>query len=560
MDEKVEKGKVLDRVKGFGKKAWDKVRSLPRKILIIIAAVVLVVVIAAVALALSLNHREYAVLVSGVSDNEAATVMNWLDEQGVTGYRLESDGTVLVPKGQEDALKVRLLMEDVTDTGYFYNTYFDHINSLSTNAERNQVALMDLQDRLAATIRTFAGVRDAVVFINPGEDRSYILDTNNLVEATASVKVTMAADQELTPEIASGIRRLVTNAVKGLVIDSVEVLDSLGNSYPDYGTGSNDASELKLRLENEWANRIRREIMNMLIPLFGEDNVRVGVNCDVEVGNVTENRVDYWLPDYAADGSTDGRGIIGTEQGDVYIGRPGDNPVGGLVGSETNSDLPEYVEPQMDAQDGDNLFNAGGQKDYLTSHSDKQIYNDAGRITDCTVGVTINSRVLSGPLNVEEIRQLVARAAGISGDLDETTGEELLGQKISVVAMEFYDPTLVGPGGVPVEPDNNYLWVWIAAGVGLLLFIILLVVILLLRRKRRKKQEEELAAQENDVEALLAAAGLGEGDAQAGADVMTLQTERSMELRKEIRQFASDNPEVAAQIIKTWLKGGDDNA
>ena len=171
MDEKAEKVKVLDRVKGFGKKGWDKVKSLPKKILIIIAAVVLVLVIAAVALALSLNHREYAVLVSGVSDNEAATVMKWLDEQSVTGYRLESEGTVLVPKGQEDILKVRLLTEEVTKTGYFYNTYFDHINSLSTNAERNQVALMDLQDRLAATIRTFAGVRDAVVFINPGEDR-----------------------------------------------------------------------------------------------------------------------------------------------------------------------------------------------------------------------------------------------------------------------------------------------------------------------------------------------------------------------------------------------------
>ena len=286
----------------------------------------------------------------------------------------------------------------------------------------------------------------------------------------------------------------------------------------------------------------------------------MGVNCDVEVGNVTENRTDYWLPPFAEDGSTGGRGIIGTEQGDVYIGRPGDNPVGGLVGSETNSDLPEYVEPEMNAQDGDNLFNAGGQKDYLTSHSDKQIYNDAGRITDCSVGVTINSRVLSGPLDVEEIRTLVARAAGITGELDEDTGEELLGQKISVVAMEFYDPTVAGPGGVPIEDDDNFMWVWIAAGAGLLLFIILLVVILLLRRKRRKKQEAELAAQENDVEALLAAAGLGEGEAQTGADVMTLQTEKSMELRKEIRQFASDNPEVAAQIIKSWLKGGDDNA
>lgn len=561
MEEKTEKGKVLDRVKGAGKKVWDKVKSLPRKILIIIAATVLVLVVAAIALALSLNHRDYAVLVSGVSDNEAASVMNWLDEQGVTGYRLESDGTVLVPKGQEENLKVRLLMEDVTSTGYFYNTYFDHISALSTSAERNQVALMDLQERLAATIRTFAGVRDATVFINPGEDRSYILDSNNMVEATASVKVTMANNQELTQEIASAIRSLVSRAVKGLVIDSVEVLDSLGNSYPDFGAGTGDASELKLRLENEWANRIRREIMNMLIPLFGEENVRVGVNCDVEVGNVTENRVDYWLPPFAEDGSTGGRGIIGTEQGDVYIGRPGDDPVGGLVGSETNSDLSEYVEPAMNAQDGDNLFNAGGQKDYLTSHSDKQIYNDAGTLTDCTVGVTINSRILSEPLDVEEIRQLVARAAGISGELDEDTGEELLNRKIAISAMEFYDPTIVGPGGVGTSgEENNYLWVWIAAGAGLLLFIILLVVILLLRRKRQKKQEAEIAAQENDVEALLAAAGLGEPDAQTGADVMTLQTEKSMELRKEIRQFASDNPEVAAQIIKTWLKGGDDNA
>lgn len=560
MEEKTEKVKILDRVKGIGSKLWGKVKGLPRKALMIIGAVVLVLVIAAVALALSLNHREYAVLVSGVSDNEAATVMNWLNEQGVTGYRLESDGTVLVPSGMENSLKVRLLTEEVTKTGYFYNTYFDHINSLSTNAERNQVALMDLQDRLAATIRTFAGVRDAVVFINPGEDQSYILDSNNLVEATASVKVTMANNQELTPEIASSIRTLVSRAVQGLVIDSVEVLDSLGNSYPDYGTGGSDASELKLRLETEWENRIRREIMHLLTPVFGEDNVRVGVNCDVEVGNVTENRTDYWLPEYAQDGSTDGRGIIGTEQGDVAIGRPEDNPVGGLVGSETNSDLPEYVEPLMNAEDGDSTYYAGGQKDYLTSHSDKQIYNDAGRIVDCTVGVTINSRVLSEPLNVEEIRQLVARAAGISGELDEDTGEELLSRKIAISSMEFYDPTVVGPGGESGGDENNYLWVWIAAGAGLLLFIILLVVILLLRRKRRKKQEEEIAAQENDVEALLAAAGLGEGDAQAGADVMTLQTEKSMELRKDIRQFASDNPEVAAQIIKTWLKGGDGNA
>ena len=100
-------------------------------------------------------------------------------------------------------------------------------------------------------------------------------------------------------------------------------------------------------------------------------------------------------------------------------------------------------------------------------------------------------------------------------------------------------------------------WMLIAAIAGLVLFIILLVVILLIRRKRRKKREEEeraRLAEENAVDALLDAAGLN-GETPEGVDVMDLQTERSMELRKDIRQFASDNPEIAAQMLKSWLRG-----
>ena len=55
-------------------------------------------------------------------------------------------------------------------------------------------------------------------------------------------------------------------------------------------------------------------------------------------------------------------------------------------------------------------------------------------------------------------------------------------------------------------------------------------------------------------------AGLGQDGVPAGgADVMDLEMERSMELRKDIRQFAQDNPEIAAQMIKGWLRGGDEN-
>ena len=36
-------------------------------------------------------------------------------------------------------------------------------------------------------------------------------------------------------------------------------------------------------------------------------------------------------------------------------------------------------------------------------------------------------------------------------------------------------------------------------------------------------------------------------------------TEKSMELRKDIRQFANDNPEIAAQMVRGWLRGGEMN-
>ena len=41
--------------------------------------------------------------------------------------------------------------------------------------------------------------------------------------------------------------------------------------------------------------------------------------------------------------------------------------------------------------------------------------------------------------------------------------------------------------------------------------------------------------------------------------VRQIKTERSMELRKDIRRFADESPEIAAQIVKNLLKGGDND-
>lgn len=552
---------VREKLNAFWKKTKEGTRKVSIKVYII-AAVVLVVTAAAIAY--FLNSRPYATLVTDISPTEASTVLNLLGEWGMTDYKVENNDTILVPESQVEALKVRLLMENVSMTGHYYSTYFDNISSISTEAERNNAMLIDTAEHLRATIRNMENVREAEVIINPGEDQSYILAQNRKINASASVQVTMKPGTKLTTTQASAIQNLVKNAIAGLEIDNISLMDTIGNSYSGGELGADtDATALKLQLEEETSNRIRTQVVNSLKDMYGEDNFSVAVNCVVEVGNVTEDQTLYWLPEYAENGETGGRGIIGSRLWQWSYVRNGEKTVGGPVGTQTNSvlpdtDFPEYVEniPPLDGTEDE--ASASGQTDYQTNTSQKHIIRTAGYLTDCSIAVTINSDV-AGDVDVETIRQHTARAAGIVGPIDEETGQEYLADKISVLAQPFYRAPIVPPEPVLIfgflEP-----WILVAAGAGLLLFIIILTTIILLVRRRRKRKlaEEEAENEGSDIDALLAAAGLNQA-APAGADVMTMQSERSMELRKDIRQFASDNPEIAAQMIRSWLRGGEEN-
>ncbi len=547
---------VKEKAKALFDKTKERLKKVSRKIWIVIAAV-LVALIVAIAIVLTLNKQDYAVLVTQVSNTEASTILNFLSNRGVTDYKVEDGNTILVPAGQESALKAGILMENLNQTGHYY---LENIGSFSTNEERKTAYLLDLQTNMAATIRSFPNVVEATVNITPGENRAYILDSNNVVEASAAVNVTMVEGQMLTDGQAEAIQHFVSHSVQGLEIDSVSITDTVGNVYLTGDALNGEASALKIQLQQAMENRIRTQVMNVLSPFFGQDNVRVGVTCEVEVNRTTEERNETILPPYAQNGSTDGRGIVVGEDWSYYVGRPGEELPGGLVGTESNADLPEQVEAAVDPEEGDRALGGTKRIDYDNTHSVINIDNNgAVKMTDCSVAVSVNART-AGDFNVDAIRQHVARAANITGELDPVTGEEILNNKISVVSMEFYDPTRP-PADAPDDGLKVDLWILIAAGVGLLLFIILLTVILLLRRKKRRKQAEEEARQREEAEALLRVAGLGlEGGApESGADVMDLEMERSMELRKDIRQFASDNPEIAAQMIKAWLKGGDGN-
>ena len=115
---------VKEKARAFLSKTGERLKKVSKKVWLVIAAVLVALIVVA-AIALTLNKQDYAVLVTQVSDDEASKILTFLSEQGVTNYRVEDGNTVMVPAGQEAALKARILMANLNQTGNYYMVLLD---------------------------------------------------------------------------------------------------------------------------------------------------------------------------------------------------------------------------------------------------------------------------------------------------------------------------------------------------------------------------------------------------------------------------------------------------
>lgn len=547
------------------KELWEKVKgffkNMSMKVRIILCAAAVLVVVALVALVVLSNNQPYATLFTNLSNSEASAIMDYLQENGFTDYRLEGD-TIYVRADAQDVVTAQLALAGYPKDGYLYETYFEHVGLTTTNSERNETLRIALEQRLEAIIRNFKGVRNAQVDIALGQEQIYVLQSVQ-TESTASVFVELDSGYMLTDEQAAGIRNLVAHSVQNLDIGNVVITDGYGNGYnADNVANLNDSSQLKVALQEYYANKIRTGVVRLLTPIYGPNNVIAEVSCTVDVNRRIIESEEFSQPE----GSAENSGLIGTSTILGIVSDEGVDVVGGIPGTTTNSDvdIPTYMEDLL--QNGGEGNFAEWYKDY-EAHVNKtteQVEVIAGTVTDIHVAVTINANSPNGAsVEADNLRYQVATGAGIGGD-DPAS-------RVAVLIAPFYEePTPVNPIGTIITQDM-IPWL-IIGGAVLLVILIMLMVILSVRRKRKERKEAEQAAIDAQLGygpdgELLPADGVlpgegglpGEAPPATGADIMEINTEKSMELRKTIRQFVQNNPEIAAQMIKSWLKGGDDD-
>jgi len=105
---------------------------------------------------------------------------------------------------------------------------------------------------------------------------------------------------------------------------------------------------------------------------------------------------------------------------------------------------------------------------------------------------------------------------------------------------------------------NN--WIIIGAiATGVLLIILVIVILIVSKKKKQKRQTSAIeVTREPSISPDAYLKQLKQRQQEdAENQILNLSNEKGLELKNKVRDLAGDNPEISAQLIRTWLRGGE---
>ena len=526
-------------------KIKDYVAKLSKRTKIIAGAVAGGIVLLAIILVIVLNagSGEYTALYSGLSTSETGSIYQALLGMGADAH-INSSGDVEVPTSEYDIWLLQLAAEGYPKTALPYDLFSDHAGMTSTESEKSEWLIYQLQDRIQATLERMDGVENAVVTITDVESNGYVWEAaTNTETASAGVLLTIKDGVTISADQVTAIKNLIAASVPKMkpedvtVVDASTMLDLATSTAPDDTTrdGQNLAFEMLVQ------NQIEANVVRLLSPRYGNDGV-------VAVAKVTIDYDEMMTEKYELQAKNeDGDGFLTHNDGDYTVN--GEEPAGDIVGEENNTDIPEYGYNAPDEEGGMTDYHWNNDYDY--GYIKTQIESGNAILKRATVSVMVNEESLT-PNRREELTNLVSGATDIPTDL-------IFVSAISYDAAE--DAPNEEPGDLPSNPFADLpLWMYIAAGVALLILIVVICVVIVTVKKRNKRKAEKRAEEEERRRA----------DAEKRQQAEINDYKRSLEdmakanldpkneaIIEEVKNFARSNPQVTANLLRTWMKEGE---
>ncbi len=527
---------IASQIKEFYKK-------LGKKKIVIIITTLGIVIAGAILISLIINSGKYSRLYSGLSTNEAAEIYSVLEDMAVD-VKVKDENTILVPTDQVATLKMQLAVQGYPKSSLSYDIFTEQSSLLTTDYEKKQLLVFQLQERIQESIKTLQGVKDVIVTLSIPEDNSYVLKDDE-VPATASVILKMNGTLSLSAGQINGIENLVANSVTGLSNDNVVIIDGEGvqlNSK-DKGVFGTDNAYVKVQTVNIINDIYEKKVRDFLKPILGENGMSIAVNTVVDFDVISSEETIY-TPVIGENGIISWVERSGKTVNDDNSNK---NPPVYNETSDTDTSDEASIENDENKISSSDSFSA----EYLVNQLVRIIQDNGGNITDISVALIINTDELTDE-KVEDYRELVAYSMGISKDKIAVSSAQF------IKSEESYD--ISQPGGEGLFTGSLKDILERIGTTGIIIFasmLILLVSVFILVRtvlKMKKKVNKiMLTGKFGASEEKRSPTAPNPRQEDMPGEIVLNET-REQALKRQIKEFSSSNPETVAQLLRVWMK------
>lgn len=504
---------------------WKQL-GINQKISLVLSAGLVVAVMAGVLVWSS--RPDMQLLYGRLDPKDAGDIVAALDQQGIP-YELKNGGTtIFVPRAEVYRVRMDLASKGLPTGGSVGFEIFDRGNFGISDFVQRTNYLRAIQGELSRTISQLDGVRSARVMVVMPENRLLVTDMSR--RSTASVLVDTGGTR-LSLDAVNSIRSLVANAVEGLKVDDVVVVDNHGvvlseelQSDP-LGSGLS-ASQIRHRKGVE--DYFTRKVESMLASVLGPGNAVVRVSVDIDSSSITtmEERFDPDGQVLRSATTTDDTTV--TTQVTGGTAAPGAAAEGGAPagGGQNNSEQTRKVKTEQ----------------YEIARSVINTVKNPGEIRRITAAVFLAMRATGdgeqrqvqprSPEEIEAIRRMVVNALGVT----PARGQPL-DSIVSVEEMDFAPSPLAMEETVANPPVQIIDWLEVGKQ-GLLVVVGLGVFIAFMRLvKAARAEAPSLEIYQ------------GEGGSRSGGG-KEIEGELTPEL---LNQMIREQPANVGLTLKEWM-------
>jgi len=529
---------------------WSEL-SLNRKVLF--SAIGLVLIVAIVFLIVRSNDTiPYEVLYTELDQKDASAVTAKLDELKIP-YELQDNGTTItVAPDVKDSTRLKLAAENLP-SGEAGFELFSTTNFGETQTDKKVKYQRALQGELARTIQSLDKIKAAKVNLALPEESLF---TDNQEDPKASVVINTREDEKLTPKEVQAIVNLVANSVEGLKPENVVIVDQDGNLVSEdmpeeeQQQSFSEIVRTQLAMKKQFEKDKQEAIQTMLDKALGKNNSVVRVNAELNFNDREQFDEKYTHdPDGPFVVSENIKKESGTETKTNEANVPG-----------TDTNIPQYTQATTE----------GGTSTYDKSEKTRNYdLNKTETVTDFQVGdvkydyLTVsvfvnNSAIKNANLGdtqqkkEDKIRSMVATSCGLRENRQDENVR--LADSISVAFIDFYTE----PAPEAATQGTFQKVMASPAAPWLLAFLALLIIVLIWLLKQRRDKQAQQAAEQLALEHAHAEGFEGIAEEEISLEEiiereLTPEEKERQRIRQEIDKLIEDNPENAAQVLKTWL-------